>query len=241
MSNSNKLIPIFDPKKFVDKEGNIITPRYRQGDPRSYRLDMGKGVLTLEGREQVTKPTKEFRVLPIAFRCLEDGLFGNDVKKWCEVYFLNEAGHLSVFMFHGFSVQNLSQATRDLFYNDAGLTEVIWSISFKEKINKEAKSKYYIAEFDFENVAVEDLPTINAVKANIKEKYFHIYRSDTAEAKTLFSENWSNGTIKDEAEIEAEKKFEAKKLKEFEPKKKEEDSKPKAGKKPEKEKAATAA
>jgi len=218
--SESKLLPIFDPKKFILEGGEIMTPLYRQGDPRNYRLGMGKGVLTLDGKVQVTKPSKEFKVLPIAFRCLQDGLFGNEIKKWCEVYFINGAGHLCVFMFHGFSVQNLSRATSDLFYSEAGLTEVIWNVSFKEKTNKAAKSKYYIAEFEFEAVEVEDLPTITALKKNIQEKYFHIYRSDTAEAKTLFSENWSNGSEPTKAEIQEEKDLEAQKLKEFEPKEK---------------------
>lgn len=194
-----KLQPITSTGQIAD-----LAVRYMPGNPRSYRLDLGKGVLNLEGREQVTKPGAAFQVVPVAFRCLEDGLFGQDLKKWCEVYFINESGHLSVFMFHGFSVQNLSEAARDLFYEKKGLCEVLWNVKLEKKTNKEEKP-YYMAFFDFTPLPDEELKKHQAIIDDIEATYFHIYRSDTMEAKTLFSENYSTYLEPTRAEIEAEK------------------------------------
>ena len=199
----NPLLPIFDPKQFVNKEGEILIPKYQQGNPRNYRLDLSNGVLNLEGRELVTKSGASFKVIPVAFRCLQHGLFGKEEKKWCEVYFINQLGHLSMFMFHGYSVQNLSQAIRDLFYQDRNLCEVVWNVNLKHKENKE-NQKYYMATFTFDPVKQDDLVILKGLQQNIISKHHHIYRSDTADCRTLFSENWSDGKVPTVAEIEEE-------------------------------------
>ena len=206
------LLPISDIKKLEN-----LDIRYMPGNPRSYRLDLGKGVLNLEGREQVTKPGETFKVIPIAFRCLQDGLFGQPEKKWCEVYFVNEDGHIGVFMFHGFSVQNLSEAARDLFYEKRGLCEVQWTVKLEKKVNKQ-NQPYYMAFFDFKPLAEKELEKQRLLIQDIEATYFHIYRSDTMEAKTLFAENYSTHLEPTRAEIEAEKERETALLTEFTPK-----------------------
>jgi len=202
MSKTTDLLPIFEPQQFI-KGDEILIPRYRQGDPRNYRLDLGKGVLNLEGRKPVTKSGEPIKVIPVAFRCLEHGLFGQELKKWCEVYFINHLGHLSMFMFHGYSVANLSQAARDLFYEDCSLCEVVWTVKLEQKVNKEGQ-KYYMADFLFEAVKEEDLVILKGLQKNIISKYSHIYRGDTADCKTLHSENWSDGKEPTAEEIEQE-------------------------------------
>jgi hypothetical protein len=207
--NMKNLMPIADVKKLEKLE--II---YMPGNPRSYRLDLGKGVLNLEGRNQVTKPGETFKVIPVAFRCLQDGLFGQPEKKWCEVYFLNELGNLCVFMFHGFSVQNLSESARDLFYEKCKLTEAVWTVSLEKKQNKEGQS-YYMAFFGFEPLKGKELKAHQEKIIDIEATYFHIYRTDTMEAKTLFFENYSTHLEPTRAEIEAEKERQAGLLREF--------------------------
>ena len=206
------LLPISDIKKL-----ETLETRYMPGNPRSYRLDLGKGVLNLEGRQQVTKPGETFKVIPVAFRCLEDGLFGQPVKKWCEVYFVNEEGHVGVFMFHGFSVQNLSEAARDLFYEKRGLCEVLWTVKLEKKTNKEG-APYFMAFFDFTPLPKKELEKHRHLIQDIEATHFHIYRSDTMEAKTLFAENYSTHLEPTRAEIEAEKERQTALLTEFTPK-----------------------
>lgn len=187
---SNRLMPISDPAKFVQEGGEIMTPRYIVGEPRDYRLNLGNGVLTLGGGKQVTEPKASFKVLPVAVRGLEGAIFGQPAKNWFEVYFINEANQLGLFMFHGFSVDNLNKSSKELRYDETKLCEVIWNIRLVEKTNKATKSTYYMAEFSFEEVKVEDLATLKALQENIREEYGSIYRQDTKGAKTIYSENW---------------------------------------------------
>ncbi len=188
---SNRLMPISDLAKFIGENGEIITPRYIVGEPRDYRLNLGNGVLTLGGGKQVTEPKASFKVLPIAVRGLQGAIFGQSDKNWFEVYFINEANQLCLFMFHGFSVDNLNKSSKELRYDDTKLCEVIWNVRLKEMTNKVQKSTYYMAEFSFEEVKEEDLVTLKAVQANIKEEHGAIYRQDTKGAKTIYAENWN--------------------------------------------------
>jgi len=192
---SNRLMPISDPAKFIQEGGEIITPRYIVGEPRDYRLNLGNGVLTLGGGKQVTEPKASFKVLPIAVRALEGAIFGQPAKNWFEVYFINEANQLCLFMFHGFSVDNLNKSSKELRYDETKLCEVIWNVRLKEMTNTAQKSTYYMAEFSFEEVKAEDLATLKALQNNINEQYSSIYRQDTKGAKTLYAENW-NGDSK---------------------------------------------
>ncbi|MFK7981620.1 MAG: hypothetical protein AB8G86_16680 [Saprospiraceae bacterium] len=187
---SNRLMPISDVAKFILEGGEIMTPSYIVGQPRDYRLHLGNGVLTLGGGKQVTEPKASFKVLPVSVREIEGAIFGQSAKKWYEVYFINEAGHLSQFMFHGFSVDNLNRASQELRYDETKLCEVIWNIRLVEKTNKATNSTYFMAEFSFEEVTTADLVTLKAVQKNIAENHGAIYRQDTRGTETIYSENW---------------------------------------------------
>ena len=188
----NSRNPIYDPSKLVTEDGEVLTPKYFTGNPLNYRLDMGKAVLNFEGKENITGAGKPFNVLPIAFRALEGELFGNPKNKWCEVYFVNEKCQLGMMMFHGFTVQNLREATRILQYDGGNLTEVVWTVSFSEKKNPD-NQKFYIGEFDFQELSDENLTIWREVRENLLKEHFHIYRDATRNCKTLFQEYWSNG------------------------------------------------
>ncbi|MEM6320533.1 MAG: hypothetical protein AAF960_22885 [Bacteroidota bacterium] len=88
-------------------------------------------------------------------------------------------------------MDNLNKASKELRYDETKLCEVIWNVRLVEKTNKATKSTYYMAEFDFEEVAAEDLVTLKAVQDNIREAHGSIYRQDTKGAKTIYAENWN--------------------------------------------------
>ena len=211
----NPLFPIFEPGKFVGKDGQIMKPLYFTGEPRDYRLDMGLGALCIgENREKVGTG-KSFKVIPIAVRCLEGKLFvkkekleTEPIKKWFEVYFINEAGHLGIFMFHGFSVQNLAVKTKELKYLGAKLTECVWTINLMPKTNKNRDS-YHMAFFNIAPLAEEDKAIVKAVYNNVIDAHYHIYRHETRDYTTTYFENWSDGktpTAKELANREAKQK-----------------------------------
>lgn len=212
MSNNN-LLPVHNANNLMNAEGEILNPLYMKGAPRSYHLNLSEACLKLEGKKQVTDPEKPFRVIPIAVRVFEGALFGNPNKKWCEFYFVNESGHLGVFMFHSFSLDNFRNKFRELFYEQVSPCDVIWTISYTKKTkNVEGRNNtYYILEFDFEPLKKEGIQIMEAVVANVKSKHFHIYRDDTRNYETLLSNNWSDGktaTVKElAADADREKKL----------------------------------
>lgn len=189
-------MPISKTTKLIKEDGEIITPRYIIGEPRDYRLNLGNGVLNLGTGKQITTPKASFKVLPIAVRGLQGAIFGQPDKNWFEVYFINEAHQVCLFMFHGYSVDNLNKSSKELRYDETKLCEVIWNIRLVEKTNKAQKSTYFIAEFSFEELASEDLIILKSVQKNIQDKYGSIYRQDTKGAKTIYAENW-NASIKE--------------------------------------------
>ena len=238
----NPLHPIFEVEKLFNEKGEVITPRYFLGQPRDYRLDMGLGGLCLGSQKGVIKGmTTTIKVIPIAVRCLEGKVFvkkekleKTEAKKWFEVYFINEAGHLSLFMFHGYSVDNLSAATKELLYEGSKLTQAVWTILLTQKKNKDGDT-YHMGFFSLEALSEGDQATMKEVYNNItdRKENNHIYRDDTKKYTTLYKENWSDGSTPTAQEIEAAKALEAKKLAEFEPKEKGEkttEAKPNAAK-----------
>ena len=72
-----------------------------------------------------------------------------------------------------------------------------------------------MADFTFDAVNGEGLTILKNLQEGIINTYHHIYRSDTADTKTLFSENWSDGKVPTAKEIEAEKQRQAGLLKAF--------------------------
>lgn len=208
----NPLHPVFDPAKFVGKDGEIMTPLYFTGEPRDYRLDMGLGELCLGGNRQSVGVGKQFKVIPIAVRCLEGKLFvkrekldKEPIKKWFEVYFINEAGHLGIFMFHGFSVQNLAVATKELKYEGGKLTESVWEVTLSPKTNKNGDS-YHMAFFKITPLSYDDKATMKAVYENVIDSQYHIYRHETRDYKTTYEENWSDGYTPSTKELESKQK-----------------------------------
>ena len=197
----------------MDAEGVLLNPRYMKGAPRSYHLNLSEACLKLNGKKQVTEPEKPFRVIPVAVRVLEGALFGNPSKKWGEFYFINEAGHLCVFMFHSFSLDNFRDKFRELYYEEVSPCDVVWTIGYtkKTKTVEGRNNTYYILDFDFEPLKAEEIAIVKGVVDNVTAESFHIYRDDTRNHETLFFKNWSDGktaTVKElAADADREKKL----------------------------------
>ena len=230
------LQPIHNPSHLMDAEGVLINPLYLTGAPRSYHLNLSEACLKLDGKKQVTDPEKPFRVIPIAVRTLEGALFGNPTKRWCEFYFINQAGQVGVFMFHSFSLDNFRNKFRELYYEQVSPCDVVWTISYSKKTKSidGRNNTYYIAEFDFEPLKTDEIALVQGVVDNIQAEHFHIYRDDTRNFETLFTKNWSDGKVMTIEEMKAEETRERDLIAHVE-------GKPAAAKKPAKETAAKAA
>ncbi len=173
--DKNKLLPSLNIAHHLDKSNGDIHPaKYMTGFPRSYRFDAGKGILNFNGEDALTKPGKEFKILPVALRIFKGNLFERGRNTWCEIFFLNQANQLGVVLFHGYSVENLERLQSELFYEDLMINEVVLTVKPSEKTSKTSGSGYYIAEFEFEPANKELLSV-----QNIAVEGFSIYRHDT--------------------------------------------------------------
>lgn len=189
MKNLN---PNFLPKNLIN-EGEVKRILYMAGSPRSYRLDLSKGYLNLNGITAITKPKQEFQVIPIAIRTIEANLFSQGKKKWCEFYFLNEESHVCCFMFHEYSLDNFREQFKELYYDEIAPTDARWKIGFIEKqTNDSDKNKYFIASFSYEMLKPDEVAIQAELVSQIKKEATYIFRGDTAEHPSTYKIGYSS-------------------------------------------------
>lgn len=167
------IIKVKDLKKFISKDG-AINIKYLKGRPRPYRFDASRGQLNINGEIPVTNPGKPFTIIPIAYRIFTDRLFELPRREWLELFFIDEAGAISIVMFHGYSVEEFMQMTQKLFYEDLGITEIEITVSPQAKESKTSGSKYYIASFEYKAAPKEYVETVKGIMAGLE-----VYRADT--------------------------------------------------------------
>ncbi len=189
MKNLN---PNLNPANLIN-EGEVKKILYLPGAPRNYRLDLSKGYLNLNGVTPITKPKQEFQVIPIAIRTIQADLFKQGFKKWCELYFLNEASQVCCFMFHEFSLDNFREQFKALYYDEISPLDARWKIGFEEKVTNDAeRNKYFIATFSYEMLNADDVAIQAELVAQIKNQSTYIFRADTAEHPSTYTIGYSN-------------------------------------------------
>ena len=179
------------------------------GSPRSYRLDLSKGYLNLNGITAITKPKQEFQVIPIAIRTIQEDLFKQGEKKWCEFYFLNEESHVCCFMFHEFSLDNFREQFKELYYDEISPLDARWKISFVEKVtNDENKNKYFIADFAYEMLKPDEVAIQAELISQIKNQATYIFRGDTAQHPSTYKIGYSSPQepTQEDLKLEAKKR-----------------------------------
>lgn len=187
MKNLN---PNSNPANLIN-EGEVKKILYMAGSPRSYRLDLSKGYLNLNGITPITKPKQEFEVIPIAIRTLEADLFNQGNKKWCEFFFLNEKSHVCCFMFHEYSLDNFREQFKELYYDEIAPTDARWKISFDEKLNKD-NQKYFMANFAYEMLKPDEVAIQAELVSQIKQQATYIFRGDTAQHPSTYKIGYSS-------------------------------------------------
>jgi len=205
MKNLN---PNLSPKTLIT-EGEVNRILYMAGSPRSYRLDLSKGYLNLNGITAITKPKQEFQVIPIAIRTIQEDLFKQGEKKWCEFYFLNEESHVCCFMFHEFSLDNFREQFKELYYDEISPLDARWKISFVEKVtNDENKNKYFIADFAYEMLKPDEVAIQAELISQIKNQATYIFRGDTAQHPSTYKIGYSSPQepTQEDLKLEAKKR-----------------------------------
>lgn len=146
--------------------------KYLPGFPRKYRFDAKNGKLNFNGETDITQKGQAFTIIPLAHRIFTDEILGYSRRKWAELFFVNQAGHLCSLLFHGYSVDQLQVILGDLYYEDAGLTDIQLTVHPEPRSND--FGNYYVASFGFEVLPPADREQL----ALVAESLPPIYRQD---------------------------------------------------------------
>lgn len=146
--------------------------KYLPGFPRKYRFDAKNGKLNFNGQTDITPKGQSFTLIPIAHRIFTDEILGYSRRKWAELFFVNQAGQLCSLLFHGFSVDQLQTILGDLYYEDAGLTDIRLTVTPEPRSNE--FGNYYVASFGFEVLPAEDREQLTILADSLPP----IYRQD---------------------------------------------------------------
>lgn len=165
----NELLqPLTDIKSLV----KLPEIKYLPGFPRKYRFDAKNGKLNCNGQTDITQKGQSFSLVPLAYRVFTDEILGYSRRKWAELFFVNQAGHLCSVLFHGYSVDQLQLILGDLYYEDAGLTDIQLTVHPEPRSND--FGSYYVASFGFEVLSAKDREQLALVADSLPP----IYRQD---------------------------------------------------------------
>ena len=181
------------PYQRVDPKTGLVGSiyKYLEGHPRQYRFDAKKGVFNINGVEEIGQ-TLHFQ--PIAWRLFTDDILKMGRKKWAEIFFIDHLNCVSVILFHGYSVDNISRLIEPLYYADLSMADAIITATLVKKENTKIQPKgiYFLAEFTYKNAPE---PTNEALSSFVADS--RIFRLDTVTgtAKTATSVNYQSPLV----------------------------------------------
>ena len=205
MKNGTGLLPMTATaaQQLVNAEdGEVAKVKYLAGFPRSYRFDASRGFFSVNGMMPISKKDQPVTIIPIGYRIFKADILGITGKQWAEFFFLNENNQLCNLLVHGYSVDNLMDSTKELFYEDVNLCGVALTIQPIEKTSKQKDEngkypKYYIGKFTYQ--LLDEVARENS-KAAVEG--MSIWRTDTLteEVETQVSVNYNPPVVVKEVE-----------------------------------------
>lgn len=135
--------------------------KYLEGLPRDYRFNAKTGTLFQGATVEITKKGQSFSFIPLSYRIFTAEMFNYEKKDWAEIFFINDRGHISCIMFHGYSVEQLRATIAGLFYEDRNLCQTVLTVSAAPKSNEHGA--YYVAEFSTELIPEKELKDLESI------------------------------------------------------------------------------
>lgn len=167
------------PFQTLDTESGEIQDKYLyiDGNPKQYRFDAKEGKFSVHHDENnVEKVGASLSFQPIAWRIFTDDILAQGLKKWAELFFIDDSDCVSCVLFHNFSVANFEQLITPLVYNRIKLNEVVLTVNADKKENTKVQPKgtYYIASFTYQ---LADKDRTQEMTEYVKT--VNLYRRDT--------------------------------------------------------------
>ena len=139
--------------------------KYLEGLPREYRFNAKEGTVTDSSGNALTKKGEAFSFIPLAYRMFPAEMYNRERKMWAEFFFLNDKGHVSLLMFHGYSVESFQKSLSELFYEDATPLQSVITVTPEPKANEHGT--YYVASFAMAPMPDADAAQIEAIRNGI--------------------------------------------------------------------------
>lgn len=167
----------------VDEQtGEVVSKfKYLEGSPRQYRFNGQNGQFNIGGERVLQdasgKPIKSFTIIPIAWRCFEENLFGRGRKDiWAELFFVDTKNCVSTIMINNTSIKEFKDLSMELFYEGISLDSVYLTMT-PENITTEKdgqKLSWYVTKLSYEVAPLDKVEELRQFAEDSR-----VYRADT--------------------------------------------------------------
>lgn len=142
----------------------LPTIKYKPERPRRYTWNAKAGQLQLN-KQGLHPEGNAFSFLPLASRIFEAEILNYSRRKWAELFFVNQLGHLCCFLIHGYSVDSLEQLKGELFYDDADLTDVVLTLAPQARTSE--NGNYFVARFGAEPLNADERQALHMLRDSL--------------------------------------------------------------------------
>jgi hypothetical protein len=134
------------------------------GKPRQYRADCQSGQFKIGGAKMLGK-TLNLEIL--AFRKIQDELFGYDFQTWLEIIFIDPQNIISHIMFKSESLDNFDELVLELSDKKVAIACGTVTAQMQPRSSRANGTSYYAVEFTWQPKATERIAEIKAFAQTI--------------------------------------------------------------------------
>ena len=134
------------------------------GKPRQYRADCQSGQFKIGGAKMLGKI---LNLEILAFRKIQDELFGYDFQTWLEIIFIDPQNIISHIMFKSESLDNFDELQLDLSEKKQAIACGTVTAQMQPRSSRANGTSYYAVEFTWQPKATERIAEIKAFAQTI--------------------------------------------------------------------------
>ncbi len=142
------------------------------GKPRQYRSDCQTGQFKIGAAKMLGK-TLQMEVL--AWRKLQDELFGYDFQTWLEIIFIDRQNLISHILFKTESMDNFDEMLLDLAEKQQPIACGIVTAQMQSRSSRANGTTYYAVEFAWQPNQQERIDEIKTFAANLPYEALTVY------------------------------------------------------------------
>jgi hypothetical protein len=173
-------------EKAVETESNVFSNGFDNyeingitftGKPRQYRADCQSGQFKIGGAKMLGK-TLNLEIL--AYRKIQDELFGYDFQTWLEIIFIDPQNIISHIMFKSESLDNFDELVLELSDKKVAIACGTVTAQMQPRTSRATGTSYYAVEFTWQPKAHERIEEIKAFAKTIPYEALTVYALPSA-------------------------------------------------------------